>query len=307
MKQIPDQIISGQLPPDPDFNDFKNEVQNLITSTGQTLTSGNTTQLSKSISDYSGAVNFYLDTGAADAYVLNVTGSFLGVSAYRNGLEVRFRPANTNTGASTVNVSSLGVQNIVRADGATALSAGDLSNSYDAILRYDGTNFRLVSYGFLEIAKIAPDQVDTDIIQIKTASGDLIFNNELGNMLAKFRGGVDPRFYSVQFGDELAALSGIGTVDFVVSEGSAVGLNNQTQLILVSGMSGGATNEDSALYLVGNTSIGETLTQVAIATNVIVHTLAFQSTSGAPNYQKTYRLTGLNATGDLRVIRINIF
>jgi len=159
MKQIVTQVVGGTLPPDPEFNEFVAEVQNMITSSGQALTHGDTEQLAKSIVDYVGSANFYLDTGAADVYVCNVIGSFKTTTAYRNGMVVKFRPTNTNTGASTINVSTHGIKDIKRADGSTALSAGDISTAYDCILRYDGTVFRLMSLGTLEVNNLIANTV----------------------------------------------------------------------------------------------------------------------------------------------------
>ncbi len=65
--------------------------------------------------------NYALDTGAADAYVIALDPP---ITAYPNGLTVRFRAANTNTGASTLNAGGgvVGLRNNV--DGA--LVAGDI-------------------------------------------------------------------------------------------------------------------------------------------------------------------------------------
>ncbi len=145
MKQIVTQSLSTTLPPDPEFNEFVGEVQNTITNSGQSLTTGTTNQLQKAIADNVGGITFYVETGAANAYVCNVTGSFSTASAYRNGMLVRFRAVNANTGASTINVSSLGVKSIKLADGSTDPEAGDISTTEDTYLRYDGTNFLLLN------------------------------------------------------------------------------------------------------------------------------------------------------------------
>jgi hypothetical protein len=93
--------------------------------------------------------NFYVDSSvAANTYVLTKTNSLVnpvdGSNGYYIGMTIKFRPNYNNTGASTVNVNSAGVKNLVLEDGSTALSAGTISTAADSIFRYDGTSFRIV-------------------------------------------------------------------------------------------------------------------------------------------------------------------
>lgn len=84
---------------------------------------------------------FYEDNGAADAYVLAALGDFITPKALLDRMEVRFVPTNANTGASTVNVNSLGVKTIVNFDG-TALAGGEIIVGDDITLVYDLANDR---------------------------------------------------------------------------------------------------------------------------------------------------------------------
>lgn len=70
-----------------------------------------------------GTISFGVDTGAADAYLVALPYT---PSGYVSGLRVEFLPLATNTGASTINLNSLGVKSLKRSDG-TALSAGDIT------------------------------------------------------------------------------------------------------------------------------------------------------------------------------------
>jgi hypothetical protein len=88
---------------------------------------------------WGGGANYGTDTGAADAYVVAVSSN---IASYTAGLTVRFKAVNANTGASTVNVNSLGVKSIKRNDGS-ALQAGDISAGQIVEIAYDGTNFQL--------------------------------------------------------------------------------------------------------------------------------------------------------------------
>ena len=63
------------------------------------------------------------DSGAADAYVLAPANIESAPDAYSTAMIIIFTPDNINTGASTVNVSGLGLKNLVTSTGA-ALPAG---------------------------------------------------------------------------------------------------------------------------------------------------------------------------------------
>lgn len=86
-------------------------------------------------------VHYGVDTGSTDALVATVTPAVTSLSA---GLLCLIACANTNTGASTINISNLGIKNIVRASGAS-LSAGDLIVGALAEIAYDGTNWELLN------------------------------------------------------------------------------------------------------------------------------------------------------------------
>ena len=80
------------------------------------------------------------DSGAANAYVVAPTTAATLVT----GAQIAFTTANANTGASIINVSSLGVLNLTKL-GATALVTGDiLANTY-YLAEYDGTEWQLLN------------------------------------------------------------------------------------------------------------------------------------------------------------------
>ena len=66
------------------------------------------------------------------------------ITAYSTGMLLFFTPANNNTGATTINVDSLGAKSIVKGDGS-ALVSGDLQASTIHLIVYDGTNFVLLN------------------------------------------------------------------------------------------------------------------------------------------------------------------
>lgn len=84
---------------------------------------------------------YIADTGSANAYAIAPSPS---IGAYATGQVFFVKPANTNTGASTINVNGLGAKNIKMLDG-TSLPAGVILASGIHIVMYDGTNFVLLN------------------------------------------------------------------------------------------------------------------------------------------------------------------
>jgi hypothetical protein len=89
-----------------------------------------------------GTVNFAVDTGIADAYLVALPHD---PGSYVDGLKVRMRPLYTNTGAATVNVNSLGVKSIKLANSSNP-AAGDINAGAAVELIYSS------STGFFHIA-----------------------------------------------------------------------------------------------------------------------------------------------------------
>lgn len=82
-----------------------------------------------------------VDTGVANAYVLNFTANF---TAYTDGIVIYWLPAHTNTGPSTINVNGLGPVAILNQDGQV-LSTGQIAaNTFSQII-YQGTGFKLLT------------------------------------------------------------------------------------------------------------------------------------------------------------------
>lgn len=154
MQNIPTKTDGVSTLPAVEFNQIPDELENSITDSGQTLAIGTLDQVSKAMSIYAAGGDFYTESGAADAYVLNLIGSKKAPIAYFNGMRIRFLPGNVNTGASTVNVDSLGNKNIKLADGSTDPAAGDIPADEEISLTFDGTNFRIVSKPPISTANI---------------------------------------------------------------------------------------------------------------------------------------------------------
>lgn len=85
------------------------------------------------------AMTITADSGSANAYVVNPA---TAIAALVSGVTVRFTAANTNTAASTLNVSGLGVKNLTKV-GAIPLAANDIVTSQVYTVVYDGTEWQL--------------------------------------------------------------------------------------------------------------------------------------------------------------------
>jgi hypothetical protein len=88
-----------------------------------------------------GGGEYAVDTGAANALVIAPA---TAPAAYVDGLEFLVDPAHANTGATTINVSGLGVVAIVHVDG-TALLAGEVQAGQLVKLAYLGTHFQYLN------------------------------------------------------------------------------------------------------------------------------------------------------------------
>ena len=85
--------------------------------------------------------DYVADTGAANAYVITPVPA---ITAYAAGQVFIFKAASANTGASTINVSGLGVKTIKK-DVSTDVVSGDILANQIVQVVYDGTNFQLTS------------------------------------------------------------------------------------------------------------------------------------------------------------------
>ncbi len=99
-----------------------------------------------------GTVGFGVDSGTANTYVITHPQPL--PIPYSDGFEISFNPLNNNTGASTVNVSSIGVKSI-RAMDNTPLNAGDIRAGIPTSLRYSSTT------GFFHLTSPSPNVISS--------------------------------------------------------------------------------------------------------------------------------------------------
>lgn len=146
------------------MNSVQAEIIAPIAAAGLTLDSTNSSQLLAAILLLieSKTGNYALDTGVANAYVVALAPA---VTAYTNGLPVKFRATHANTDQSTLNAGA-GPEPLLRDDGAS-LQPGDVPGGAVVSATYDSS-----AAAFL-INSIVPSQIATQVAAILGASPQL--------------------------------------------------------------------------------------------------------------------------------------
>lgn len=108
------------------------------------LLDGNYTALVNYLNSVANRIVMAADTGAANAYVVTPLPALTALTA---GQFFSFTTANANTGASTINVSALGVVTLYKltSAGVTALVLGDVLANRPYLCATDGANVLLVN------------------------------------------------------------------------------------------------------------------------------------------------------------------
>jgi hypothetical protein len=151
--------------------------------------------LANATNDLATYSNYVIDTGAVNAYIANYPTSIV-TSSLIAGLRLQFKAANTNTGASTLNVQvnsvSIGSGSVRLSDGSALLANSIIANAIVDV-QYDGTNFQVMNdpSGGAEIitnltlsgnlavtgTSTFTGNVTANIANITTISSDLIFSS----------------------------------------------------------------------------------------------------------------------------------
>jgi hypothetical protein len=126
MKQIATQIDGQTSLSASDFNQIPLEVQTIITSSGQTLDGNLTNQASRAVVDLGMNAGFYIDSGTVNNIVLSNSNNPAPTSL-RDGIEVTFKATTSNTGATTINLASLGAKNLLSSNGAALTPSAIIS------------------------------------------------------------------------------------------------------------------------------------------------------------------------------------
>ncbi len=146
------------------MNALQAEIIAPITAAGLALDPNNNGQLLAAILALieSKTGNYALDTGLANAYVVALAPA---VTAYTNGLPVKFRATHANNGQSTLNAGA-GPEPLLRDDGV-ALQPGDIPTGAIVSTTYDTS-----AAAFL-VNSVVPSQIATQVASILGASPQL--------------------------------------------------------------------------------------------------------------------------------------
>ncbi len=137
------------------LSDMANALTGSLAADGQTTPTNNLPMGNYALTSVGNATvrNMYASAGQVQDgtfnYLTGVTGTnailgsaSMGMISYAVGQVFRFIAANSNTGASTLNINSIGAKPIVSTDGS-ALAAGSIVAGAVAEVFYDGTSFQL--------------------------------------------------------------------------------------------------------------------------------------------------------------------
>ena len=160
------------------------------------------------------------DTGAVNTYAIAPSPV---ISAYTAGLIVSFAPANTNTGASTLNVNSLGAKSLTTVSGA-ALVAGQLVAGSEVIAIYDGTKFQVINPVQLTVSNLYA--ADTGGANAYVVTPTLPLAALTAGSIIAFKASAASTAAST------INVSGLGAVSLIRTDGSAI----QTGDIIASGI-----------------------------------------------------------------------
>lgn len=113
-----------------------------------------------------GTINFIDDAGTTDALAVTLT---YAPTEYVDGMEVVTRVKNSNTGACTINVNSLGAKSIKNLDGSNP-AADQLKVGYIVKLVYDSDNDYFVHIDAIETINISSGILTWTVISTNTTA-----------------------------------------------------------------------------------------------------------------------------------------
>jgi len=147
-----------------DANNIKAETDNYIDTSSQTKSESDLFQMAKTGAVVASKGDFYKESAgsAADVYLLEADDDLANVWRLKNGMRFRFKVVNANTGASTVNINSLGAKDL-KLNGGSALAGGELVANQNVEIVFDETNDYFV--------------LNLPAKEALTAKGDMLYNN----------------------------------------------------------------------------------------------------------------------------------
>lgn len=119
------------------------------------------------LTDNGNADCYATDSGAANAYAIALSPAI----TITTGDEIRFKAANSNTGASTLALNG-GSTIAIKKQGSTTLASGDITAGQIVVVVYDGTNWQLVGGGNLVAGSSGGGGTGTSISEVPTGTLD---------------------------------------------------------------------------------------------------------------------------------------
>ncbi|MDP6081025.1 MAG: hypothetical protein QF435_13210 [Arenicellales bacterium] len=170
------------------------------------------------------------DSGSADTYVIALSPA---ITAYAAGQMVTFKAANASTGASTLNVNTLGAKTIKKLNDQD-IASGDIESGSIVTVVYDGTNFQMTS----QTAAAGGQPLNanlTDIAAITQVNGDGIMSDGTDYKAVPWRARnliINGAAQIAQYGTSEAAMGGTTgyfTVDRFIYDKNDAGTGQYTQ------------------------------------------------------------------------------
>ena len=163
---------------------------------GNLWTAGQAATMVQQVELQAQATNYAVDTGSVNAYACTLTPA---ITTPVNGMPIRLKVANTNTGASTFNPGS-GAASIRRADGS-ALIGNELIAGNIVTLIYDGTYYRIAAAAPATTAAIT---AGTDTNSFVTPAQLSSYSPIPAGAMMSFAGPIAPSGWLLCYGQSVA-------------------------------------------------------------------------------------------------------
>lgn len=211
------------------------------------------------------------DSGVADAYVLSPAGVETAPTAYANGMIIAFAPFNNNTGASTVQVGSLPVKNLVNSDGSPLAANFLVNTSFYQFIYVSGQFFFFFKSGMVTTSiiedlavttgKLAANAVTTAKITDKNVTLGKLADGTANKLIGYDSSGVATQWSNPMRLLDSGSFTAAASKQFVLSTLDANQSVDNCYLLRLVGFQ--PANDDKELYITISTDAGSTY----VATN----------------------------------------
>lgn len=138
MENIANKTDGASTLPAEEFNSHKNELQDFVAESGQTLALATTDQLRKAVSVFGRSLYMEDASGTPNVLTLARPNGLTDVPVYYDGMTIVFSTVNANTGATTVTVNGLASKK-VRTITDVDISSGTIQANKLCFLVYDSS------------------------------------------------------------------------------------------------------------------------------------------------------------------------